>query len=133
MLKNAILLIMSSFCSTFIYLFYMYYFSYFYNQIILFTVSSVNIKDCRLRNWFLPSLVRASPAAFFLPPPGALWPVRKSVLCICRNRQKKGLFLTILILYSVANAAELLPMVVGATLVAYSTAKGGQRSIELKL
>ena len=58
---------------------------------------------------------------------------KKVIPCVSVSRQKKGLFLTILILYSVANAAELLPMVVGATLVAYSTAKGGQRSIELKL
>ena len=53
-------------------------------------------------------------------------------LCLCKQK-KKGLFLTILILYSVAKAAELLPRIVGAALVAYRAAKDGQRSIELKL
>ena len=45
-------------------------------------------------------------------PPVFQWPVSRGVLCIHRSRQKKGLFLTILILYSAANAAELLPLVV---------------------
>ena len=65
-------------------------------------------------------------------PPVFLWPVSRGVLCIHRSRQKKGLFLTILILYSASNAAELLPLVVRATLVAYIAAKDGQQSIESK-
>ena len=50
-----------------------------------------------------------------------------------QKQTKKGLFLTILILYSAASAAELLPLVVRATLVAYIAAKDGQQSTKSRL
>ena len=56
------------------------------------------------------------------PPSPALW----DSLCIIRYRQKKVPFLTVLSLSFTANAAELLPAVVVATLVAYIAAKDRQ-------
>ena len=43
--------------------------------------------------------------------------------------EKKVIFLTVLHLPAVVNAAELLPLVVVVTLVAYSAAKGGPRPV----
>ena len=60
-----------------------------------------------------------------LPP----WPVRQG----CSGTSlKNGIFLTILHLPAVVNAAELLPLVVVVTLVAYSAAKGGPRPVNAK-
>ena len=65
--------------------------------------------------------IRLPPCPEPLPLP-PLW----DSLCIIRYRQKKVLFLTVLSLSFTANAAELLPAVVVATLVAYIAAKDGQ-------
>ena len=55
--------------------------------------------------------------------PARCLPVRPGRDVICWFRFKKGIFLTGPITQSAVNAAELLPLVVRATLVAYIAAK----------
>ena len=86
-----------------------------------------------------PAIAHAECAPDNLPcrcmccPPGHA-PAFRMPVCHVSSRfnLKKGIFLTILHLPAVVNAAELLPLVVVVTLVAYSAAKGGPRPVNAK-